>query len=98
MNFDFKPLVCDVYGGWGERALKVWSKCAALHVERQRFFLTVADFNWFYGKLLSISVVKAHAYALEGYSQKVRNTRMTTTTGPRLVESVEDAPSNPFYS
>ena len=42
--------------------------------------------------------MKAHAYAFEVYSQGVRKARMTTTTGPGFVESVEDAPTNPYYS
>ena len=91
--FVFEPLEVGANG-----RLKCGRSVQLCMWKRQRLFPTVADFKHFYGKMLSMTVVKAHAYAFEGYSQKVRNARMTTTTGPRLVESVDDAPTNPFYS
>ena len=95
VNFDFEPLVCDVYGGWGERALKVWSKCAALQVERHRSFPTVADFKNFYGKMLSMSVVRVHAEMWASYSEGVQPSRATHAF-PLHVEYVADNPISCF--
>ena len=93
----FEPLVCDVYGGWGDRALQVWSRCAALHVERHRSFPTAADFKNFYGKYLSMSVVRAHAEMWAAYAQGVQPSRAPNHI-PLHVEYVADEPISCFGS
>ena len=93
----FEPLVCDVYGGWGDRALQVWSKCAALHVDRHRSFPTAADFKNFYGKYLSMSVVRAHAEMWAAYAQGVQPSRAPNHI-PLHVEYVADEPISCFGS
>ena len=75
----------------------VWSKCAALHVERHRSLPTAADFKNFYGKYLSMSVVRAHAEMWESYSAGVQP-RRAPNDFPLREEYVADDPISCFGS